>query len=112
MPFDLPYLPFSKDELEPHISTRTIEFHHGKHHQAYVNNLNGLIKDSPLAEKTLEEIILISAKDETKGRDFQQRSAGLESHLFLEQPEACRRRAATRIVGFRSFKGFWQRRSF
>lgn len=82
MPFDLPYLPFSKDELEPHISTRTIEFHHGKHHQAYVNNLNGLIKDSPLAEKTLEEIILISAKDETKAAIFNN-AAQVWNHTFF-----------------------------
>ncbi len=82
MPFDLPYLPFSKDELEPHITTRTIEFHHGKHHQAYVNNLNALIKDTPLADKTLEEIILTSAKDETKAAIFNN-AAQVWNHTFF-----------------------------
>lgn len=55
--FTLPTLPYSKEALSPHISEETLEFHYGKHHQAYVNNLNNLIKDSSLAKNTLEEII-------------------------------------------------------
>ena len=43
MAFELPKLPYALDALEPHISKKTLEFHYGKHHQAYVNNLNGLI---------------------------------------------------------------------
>ena len=42
MSFELPDLPYSRDALEPHISSETIDYHYGKHHQAYVNNLNGL----------------------------------------------------------------------
>lgn len=57
MTFKLPSLPYAKDALAPHISEETLEFHHGKHHQAYVNNLNALVEGKPLANKSLEEII-------------------------------------------------------
>jgi Fe-Mn family superoxide dismutase len=60
MAFELPALPYAKDALEPHISAETLEFHHGKHHATYVAKLNGLIEGTPLAEKTLEEIIKTS----------------------------------------------------
>ena len=58
MAFSLPPLPWAKDALAPHISAETIDFHYGKHHQAYVNNLNGLVAGKPEEGKTLEEIIL------------------------------------------------------
>ncbi|MCW5729471.1 MAG: superoxide dismutase [Alphaproteobacteria bacterium] len=61
MAFELPVLPYDKSALEPHISARTLEFHHGKHHQAYVTNLNNLVKDGPNAGKGLEELIRESA---------------------------------------------------
>ena len=64
MAVELPPLPFPKDALEPHMSARTLEFHHDKHHAAYVTNLNNLIKDSPLANESLENIIKATAKDE------------------------------------------------
>jgi len=54
---ELPKLPYSDDALEPFISKKTIEFHYGKHHQAYVNNLNNLIKGTPFENASLEEII-------------------------------------------------------
>jgi len=57
MKHELPDLPFAKDALEPHISAETLEYHHGKHHQAYVNNLNNLITGTDFEEMTLEEII-------------------------------------------------------
>jgi len=57
MAFTLPDLPYAKDALAPHISPETLEFHHGKHHQAYVNNLNNLTKDKPEANKSLEDLI-------------------------------------------------------
>jgi Fe-Mn family superoxide dismutase len=66
MPFELPPLPYAKEALEPHISARTLEFHYGKHHQAYVTNLNNLVKDTPLASQSLEDIIHATAKDEAK----------------------------------------------
>jgi Fe-Mn family superoxide dismutase len=60
MAFTLPPLPWAKDALAPHISAETIEYHYGKHHQAYVTNLNKLIEGKPEASKSLEEIILSS----------------------------------------------------
>ncbi|MBD2813733.1 superoxide dismutase [Fe] [Xenorhabdus sp. Flor] len=57
MSFELPALPYAKDALEPHISAETLEYHYGKHHNAYVVNLNNLIKDTEFAGKSLEEII-------------------------------------------------------
>jgi Fe-Mn family superoxide dismutase len=60
MAFTLPELPYSKDALSPHISAETLEFHHGKHHKAYVDNLNKLLDGKPEASKTLEEVIMSS----------------------------------------------------
>jgi Fe-Mn family superoxide dismutase len=57
MAFELPPLPYDKNALAPHISANTLDFHHGKHHQAYVTNLNNLVKDKPLADHGLEDII-------------------------------------------------------
>ena len=57
MAFTLPPLPYDKNALAPHISAETLEYHHGKHHQAYVTNLNKLLEGKPEASKTLEEII-------------------------------------------------------
>jgi Fe-Mn family superoxide dismutase len=57
MAFTLPELPYSKDGLTPHLSAETLDFHHGKHHQAYVTNLNNLVQGTPWENKTLEEIM-------------------------------------------------------
>lgn len=57
MSFELPKLPYASDALEPHISKRTIEFHYGKHHQGYVNNLNKLVPSTKFENATLEQII-------------------------------------------------------
>jgi Fe-Mn family superoxide dismutase len=58
MPHTLPALPYAFDALEPHIDTATMQIHHGKHHQAYVNNLNAALdKHSELHEKSLEAIL-------------------------------------------------------
>lgn len=61
MTHELPALPYGKEALEPYISANTLSFHHGKHHQAYVTNLNNLLKDHPLADASLEEVILQSS---------------------------------------------------
>ena len=53
----LPELPYPKTSLKPHISEETLNFHYGKHHQAYVNKLNTLIENSSFKQATLEEII-------------------------------------------------------
>ena len=55
--FDLMALPYAIEALEPVISKQTLEFHHGKHLAGYVNNLNGLLEDSPLADSSLEDIV-------------------------------------------------------
>ncbi len=57
MTITLPDLPFSKDALAPHISEKTLEFHHGKHHNTYVTNLNKLLEGTDLTGGTLETII-------------------------------------------------------
>lgn len=59
--FTLPAFPFAQDALEPHISKTTIEFHYGKHHQTYVDNLNKLIIGTEFENSTLEEIVLKSS---------------------------------------------------
>ena len=63
-PFTLPKLPYAEDALAPVVSAKTISFHYGKHHKAYVDKLNELIEGTPYASLTLEEIIKKSAKDE------------------------------------------------
>ncbi len=57
MAFELPPLPFEMDALEPYISKTTLEFHYGKHHQAYVNNLNKLVPGTEFESASLEDII-------------------------------------------------------
>jgi len=61
MSFELPQLPYANNALEPHISEETLNFHYGKHHNAYVNNLNNLVKDSEFEGLSLEEIMLQSS---------------------------------------------------
>ncbi|MEO5364616.1 MAG: superoxide dismutase [Fe] [Magnetococcus sp. DMHC-8] len=61
MAFSLPPLPYALDALAPHISRETLEYHHGKHHNTYLTNLNNLIAGTPAEQKTLEEIVLTSS---------------------------------------------------
>jgi Fe-Mn family superoxide dismutase len=82
MAFELPPLPYPKDALEPHTSARTLEFHHDKHHQAYVTALNNLTKDTPMASQSLEEIIRATAKDEGKAGVFNN-AAQVWNHTFF-----------------------------
>ncbi|MHA7111190.1 superoxide dismutase [Sunxiuqinia elliptica] len=57
MLFELPALPYAKNDLEPYISEQTLEFHYGKHHQAYVNNLNNLVPGTAFENADLETIV-------------------------------------------------------
>lgn len=66
MAINLPELPYAKDALAPYISANTLEFHQGKHHKTYVDNLNKLIAGTDLEAKSLEEIIKIAVKDPAK----------------------------------------------
>ena len=57
MAFELPALPYARDALAPHISEETLDYHYGKHHQTYVDKLNGLVDGTENASKSLEELI-------------------------------------------------------
>lgn len=81
MPFTLPELPYAPTALEPHITAETLSFHHGKHHQAYVTNLNNLLKDSDWVNLSLEEIIKKSAADSSKTGIFNN-AAQIWNHTF------------------------------
>lgn len=77
----LPNLPYEKNALEPYISAETLEFHHDKHHAAYVNKLNELLPGSGLEDKSLAEIIVAAAKDDSKQGLFNQ-AAQVWNHTF------------------------------
>jgi len=77
MEHTLPALPYAKNALVPHISEETLEFHYGKHHQAYVTNLNNLIKGTEFETSSLEEII----KKSTAG--IYNNAAQIWNHTFL-----------------------------
>ena len=81
MTFTLPDLPYPSNALEPYITANTLSFHHGKHHNAYVTNLNKLLEGNPLAKATLEEVIKSSAGDATKAGIFNN-SAQVWNHTF------------------------------
>jgi Fe-Mn family superoxide dismutase len=81
MTFQLPELPYARNALAPHISENTLNFHYGKHHQAYVTNLNKLVEGTDLASKSLEEVIKISAADKTKAGIFNN-AAQVWNHTF------------------------------
>lgn len=81
MSITLPDLPYGKDALEPHISAKTLEFHHGKHHNAYVTNLTKLIAGTPMENLSLEEIIMKSAKDSSMTGIFNN-AAQVWNHTF------------------------------
>jgi Fe-Mn family superoxide dismutase len=70
MAFELPPLPYAEDALAPHMSARTLQFHHGKHHKAYVEKLNDAIKGTRLEHKPLEEIIRATAGDAGQSEVF------------------------------------------
>jgi Fe-Mn family superoxide dismutase len=80
--FVLPKLPFGLSDLEPHISAKTLDYHYGKHHQAYVNNLNNLTDGSAMQDQSLESII-----EQTIGQSGQEgvfnNSAQIWNHTFF-----------------------------
>src|SRR6201984_2527706 len=82
MAFELPPLPYPKNALEPHISERTMDFHHGRHHQAYVTNLNNLVKGSPAESQSLEDIIKATYRDTSKTGVFNN-AAQVWNHTFF-----------------------------
>jgi Fe-Mn family superoxide dismutase len=70
MTFELPSLPYASDALAPYMSSETLDFHHGKHHQTYVTNLNNLVKDTDMKDSSLEEIVVKSSKDSSMAGIF------------------------------------------
>jgi Fe-Mn family superoxide dismutase len=87
MPFTLPALPYAYDALEPHIDARTMEIHHTKHHQAYVNNLNAALEKAPQLEgKSLDDLMRnISSVPETVRTAVRNNGGGHWNHsMFWE----------------------------
>jgi Fe-Mn family superoxide dismutase len=82
MAIQLPPLPYADNLLEPHYSAKTISFHYGKHHKAYVDNLTKLIAGTPFEAKSLEEIILASAGDASRVGMFNN-AAQVWNHTFF-----------------------------
>ena len=82
MTFELPKLDYVNNALSPIMSEETLELHHGKHHQTYITNLNNFIKDTDLANSSLEDIILQSSKDESKVGIFNNASQHWNHNLF------------------------------
>jgi Fe-Mn family superoxide dismutase len=82
MPFQLPELPFAKDALAPVMSAETLDFHHGKHHKAYVTKTNALLEDKPI-EGSLVEVVR-AARDRDERQLFNQ-AAQLWNHSFFWQ---------------------------
>jgi Fe-Mn family superoxide dismutase len=83
MAFELPALPYAADALAPHMSAETLEFHHGKHHKAYVDKTNGLIEGSDLAGRKLSQVIR-AAKDKGDKALFNN-AAQIWNHSFFWQ---------------------------
>ena len=85
MPHQLPDLSYSVDSLEPHIDARTMEIHHGKHHQTYVNNLNAALEgNSVLADKSVNELItdLSQVPEDIRGV-VRNNGGGHSNHTFF-----------------------------
>ena len=79
--FTLPNLPYAYSALEPHIDAQTMEIHHSKHHQAYINNLNAAIEGTPMAGKSIDALITEHAD---VPRSAQQRRWALEPQHVLD----------------------------
>ncbi len=82
MPFELPPLPYPDTALEPYYSAKTFSFHHGKHHKAYVDNLNKLLPGSAYEGLALEDIIRATAGDASKAGFFNN-AAQVWNHTFF-----------------------------
>ena len=81
MSFELPQLPYERDALEPHVSARTLEFHHGKHHNTYVTTLNKLIEGTSFSADSLETIITKTYRNEDQRAVFNN-AAQVWNHTF------------------------------
>lgn len=80
MAFELPQLPYAHDALEPHIDTKTMEIHHGKHHAGYTNNLNAAIEGTDLAGQSIEDILAHVSKH---GAGVRNNGGGFYNHSLF-----------------------------
>ena len=80
--FTLPLLPYEKTALAPHMSVQTLEFHYGKHHQAYIDNLNKLVIGTDLEPETLENIIIKTAHNQDKASIFNNAAQAYNHDFF------------------------------
>ena len=90
MAFELPALPYAENALEPYMSERTLQFHHGKHHAGYVKQLNKLTDGSDLAALTLEEVVRRTARDSARQAIFNNAAQAWNHDFFWHcmSPEA------------------------
>ncbi len=84
MAVQLPNLPYAYDALAPHISKSTLEFHHDKHHKAYVDKTNELIANTELADKSLEEIVKAAARQKDKPAQFNNAAQAWNHNFFWQ----------------------------
>src|ERR1700722_17224645 len=84
MAFTLSPLPYPNDALEPYMSAKTLDFHHGKHHKTYVETLNKLVEGTPEANRSLEEVIVATHHDDAKTAVFNN-AAQAWNHAFFWQ---------------------------
>lgn len=84
-PFVQPMLPYGEEALDPVISGRTVGLHYGKHHAGYFRNLNRMVDGTPLAEKSLAEVVVTSARDKTMAKLFNQAGQAWNHILYWEQ---------------------------
>ena len=84
MPFSLPDLPYAHDALEPTIDARTMEIHHGKHHQAYVDNANKALEGTELADASVEEVLTkLDSLPADKQAAVRNNAGGHANHSFF-----------------------------
>lgn len=84
MPYTLPKLPYAYDALEPHVDAKTMEIHHTKHHQTYVDKLNEAVDGTPLADKPVEELIRdLDAVPEAKRGAVRNHGGGHANHSLF-----------------------------
>jgi superoxide dismutase, Fe-Mn family len=82
MPFELPALPYAPNALEPHMSARTFEFHHGKHHKAYIDALNSLVPGTSFEKADLIDIIKATHGDDKNAKIYNN-AAQVWNHTFF-----------------------------
>ena len=113
MTFELPSLPYASDALAPYMSSETLDFHHGKHHQTYVTNLNNIVKDTDMQNSSLEEIVVKSSKDPSMAGIFNNAGQHWNHILFWQcmkpngggsMPSELERRITSDLGGIDQFK--------